>query len=88
MPNSPKHLFKRSILIPIASVAILGLTLGGILTMGDIIAEDAALGPVKAAGWVLGPVFLVLGLVYWLSHVKKCPNCGKILWWKKQQTHK
>nr|CRH08240.1 conserved exported protein of unknown function [Candidatus Magnetococcus massalia] len=84
MSKHSKTWIDRTILIIIGGVLIMSFTLYGILTVGDIIEKDAQFGPILAAATILLPIFIVLGIVYYLAHIKKCEACGKIIWWKRE----
>ncbi|MBF0293800.1 MAG: hypothetical protein HQL96_01310 [Magnetococcales bacterium] len=71
-------------LIVLGGFCIMGVTLNGIFdNPGELIRHDLVFGPIIATCRIVIPLFLTLGVVYWLATIKKCHTCGKILFWKK-----
>ncbi|MBF0153004.1 MAG: hypothetical protein HQL64_04610 [Magnetococcales bacterium] len=89
MGHGEKPLIKNPvILIFVGAVTIMLFTLFGVSNNpGEVIRQDVRLGPVIAASRVLIPLFATVGLVYFLSTVKKCDVCGRILFWKQKKPH-
>ncbi|MEG3640512.1 hypothetical protein [Magnetococcus sp. PR-3] len=82
MGKHARPLLRMNTLIFVGGFLIMLWTLFGIIEVGSIISDDAAMGPVVAAVIIILPIFIILGLVYYMAHVKKCEACGKILWWR------
>lgn len=75
----------ENILIITGGAIITACTLYGIMNdPGRLIKQDLLLGPVIAAGRILVPIFITIGLVSLVSRFKKCAACGKILFWRGQ----
>ncbi|MBF0609747.1 MAG: hypothetical protein HQL55_01320, partial [Magnetococcales bacterium] len=73
-------LFKEHILIVLGGLMVMGFTLYGVLNNPDeLIRQDVRLGPVIAAGRIVVPLFLTVGVMYMISQIKQCKHCGKIL---------
>ncbi|MBF0136569.1 MAG: hypothetical protein H7833_13410 [Magnetococcus sp. DMHC-1] len=87
--HEEKPLIKNPmVLIFVGGVIVMLFTLFGVvINPGEIIREDVRLGPVIAASRILIPIFATVGVVYFLSTVKKCEACGRILFWKQKKPH-
>ncbi|MBF0176678.1 MAG: hypothetical protein HQL63_07515 [Magnetococcales bacterium] len=87
MKHDEKPLIKNPmVLIFVGAIAIMLFTLFGVSNNpGEVIREDVSLGPIIAASRVLIPLFATLGLIYFLSTVKKCDVCGRILFWRQKK---
>ncbi len=88
MEHKTTPLVGSIILILIGGICIMGVTIYGINNNpGELIRNDLLFGPIIAAGRILVPLFLTLGVIYALANIKKCKACGKILFWRKPQNH-
>ncbi|MBF0426096.1 MAG: hypothetical protein HQL66_09810 [Magnetococcales bacterium] len=89
MEHGAKPLIKNPmVLIFVGAASIMLFTLLGVSNnVAEVIREDVRLGPVIAATRVLIPLFATVGLIYFLSTVKKCEACGRILFWKQKKPH-
>ena len=73
-------------LLALGSIIIGGVTLYGVFdSPGELIRQDVRLGPVIAATKIIVPIFLTLGILYFLASVKVCKRCGKIIFWRKEE---
>ncbi|MBF0147464.1 MAG: hypothetical protein HQL84_14950 [Magnetococcales bacterium] len=85
MNHQTKPLVKSRVLIFIGGLLIIGVTLLGLSSNhADIIREDVRMGPMIAALRIILPMFVCIGLIYFLANVKKCTHCGKIMFWKRR----
>ncbi|MGN7613151.1 hypothetical protein ACQZV8_13830 [Magnetococcales bacterium HHB-1] len=81
-------LFRNRTLILSGGLLIMLVTTVGLLSdSSQILQQDALYGPLIAASKIFLPLFFTLGLVYFLSGVKKCAICGKIFLWRKNRQH-
>ncbi|HIJ85188.1 MAG: hypothetical protein HW380_1551 [Magnetococcales bacterium] len=84
MKHQAKPLVKSTVLMFIGGLVIVGITLLGLSSNhADLIREDVRMGPMIAALRIILPLFVAIGLVYYLATVKKCAHCGKIMFWKR-----
>lgn len=85
MEHKTTPLVGSIILICLGGLCIMGLTIYGIHNNpGELIRNDLLLGPIIATGKIVIPLFITLGVIYFLANIKKCRACGKILFWTKR----
>ncbi|MBF0125647.1 MAG: hypothetical protein HQM02_00395 [Magnetococcales bacterium] len=85
MEHKTTPLVGSFMLIFLGAIGVMGVTLFGILNNpGELIRNDLLFGPIIAAGRIVIPMFITLGVIHSLANIKKCRACGKILFWKKR----
>jgi hypothetical protein len=85
MGDETKPLIGSKWIILVGGLAIMAITLFGVLdSPGEMIRSDVRLGPVIAASKIIIPIFVIIGLIYYLASIKVCRTCGRILFWKKE----
>ncbi|MBF0624829.1 MAG: hypothetical protein HQL82_08480 [Magnetococcales bacterium] len=84
--ENAKPVFRTTFLILLGSTLISAFTILGMFSNpGDLIREDVRLGPVIAASKILIPLFGTIGMIYFLSSIKKCEVCGKLIFWNRKK---
>ena len=84
MAHDTKPLLRDYVLIIVGCLFIVGVMVFGLLSdPGEIIRKDVRFGPAVAAIRIIIPIFVVIGALFLLANIKKCKNCGKILFWRK-----
>ncbi|MBF0124918.1 MAG: hypothetical protein HQL60_06255 [Magnetococcales bacterium] len=89
MEHRTRPFIRNTHLVIGGALIVMAITLYGVLDdPGEVIRNDVRFGPFIAAGRVLVPLFVAMGVVYFLSGVRRCQACGKIFFWRHITTHK
>ena len=84
--HDSKPAFKHLSLIIIGGLTIMAMTAYGIMGVStEMIQDDVTYGPMKAALWILLPIFATVGGIYYLASIKQCKHCGKVFFWRKKK---
>ncbi|MBF0098923.1 MAG: hypothetical protein HQM04_12565 [Magnetococcales bacterium] len=85
MDHHAKPLIRNHVLVVIGAFFVSVITLFGVLNNpGELIRQDVVMGPIIAAGRIVVPLAVLVGLLYFFANVRKCESCGKIFFWRKK----
>ncbi|WP_130471822.1 hypothetical protein [Candidatus Magnetaquicoccus inordinatus] len=86
MDHHAKPLIRSQVLVVMGALFVSLITLFGVLNNpGELIKQDVTMGPIVAAGRIVVPLIIVVGVLYFFANLRKCESCGKILFWKKNR---